>query len=125
MAITKEVVQTKLAKYIISRKTHPHLPPTLDGELLLEEDRDEDGNLKGVITISIDDFLNLLDCKNPNTSRLAGMAAEERVKKAKELGIQTIAALPALTYNNLRAFDPEDILGYKKYLDKWHHEGLI
>jgi len=102
--VSERDLVTKLAKYIISREAYPEIPPSLDGEILLEEDRTEDGRLRGVISVSVEAFLDLPDVANPG-------------KKRRDR--------PRFTYEEMVACDPEDTQGYKKYLDKWRAEGLI
>lgn len=99
--ITREDLETKLAKHIISRTSHPHIPASLEGELLLEEDRDEGGDLKGVVSITIENLLNV---------NVAG---------------KRLAEIPALEYAALKAFDPKNESGHHKYWDRWKAEGII
>jgi len=49
-----EAIKTQLAKYIIDRIKYPHIPNSLDGEILLEETE------FGPLTININTFSELL-----------------------------------------------------------------
>lgn len=94
-----EDLKAKLAKYVINRAKYPHVPASLDGEILLEEDRDKEGNLKGVITISAKALANVLAMRDDPAKR------PERLKgKTKD--------------------EFERVTGHKKYLDKWKAEGI-
>lgn len=113
--IDEKTIRQKLSKYIITRKTHPHLPKTLDGEILLEERKAPDGTLAGVITAPIDSLLNLKVTEKGN--QLRAKNNKQKVNKFSEL--------EELTYETLTEADPDDENGWKKYFTKWHKEGLI
>lgn len=55
----KEDVLVKLKDRIIGRDTHPHLPRSLDGEILLEEHRGPAGELLGIVTVTVDRLAGL------------------------------------------------------------------
>jgi len=113
--ITEEDVKNKLKKYVISSTSHPHLPRSLDGEILLEERRDQSGTLIAIISSTIDNFLNLPVTEKGNDLRES--RGKSRVEKKKDL--------EELTYETLIESDPDDVQGWKKYFDKWKAEGLI
>ena len=93
-----EDLKVKLAKYVINRAKYPHVPASLDGEILLEEHR-ENGKLKGVITISAEALACILAMRDDPTKR------SERLKgKTKD--------------------EFERVIGHKKYLDRWRAEGI-
>jgi len=102
--IKNDEVKTKLKKYIISRETHPEIPSTLDGEILVREFRRPDGRLLGVSTVSIDGFLNLPDEIN------VGKKRRDR---------------PEFTFEEMIDCDPQNKQGWNEVLRKWHREGLI
>jgi len=73
-AITPEELRSKLSKHVID-KSKPEwcakmknvddeeveIPPTLDGQVLLEIDEDEKGKVRGFITIAVEDLAKQWD----------------------------------------------------------------
>ncbi len=53
-------IRSKLKDYIINRERYPHIPRKLDGMILLEEVKDEEGRIKGWITIAPETLADLL-----------------------------------------------------------------
>jgi len=108
--VTADEVKAKLAKYVINRKSHPHIPPTLDGEILLEEHRDEKGRLRGVITVSAENLANILSMRDDPTLR-----PDEIIESGPYEGKNV---------RDLTASEFEDFTSHKKYLDAWRAEGI-
>lgn len=101
-------VRRALAKHIISRETHPHIPSELDGEILLEEHVVE-GVVLGYITVSIENLVKILDMRD-NASLRANVDVDFKGVKRN--------------LRDLSASEFEEFTGYKKYLDKWRAEGI-
>jgi len=99
-------VRRILEQLIIDKRKYHKYPRSLDGEIFLQEVKNEKGELIGIITISVDNFLNLPD-KRPT----------HKGKKLKHLD--------ELTYDNLIAMDPKDTMGYHKYFKQWKRKGII
>jgi len=56
-------LKMKLGKYVIDpdrKPEHKHIPKTLAGEILLEEVKDENGNILGWVTITPENLANIL-----------------------------------------------------------------
>jgi len=103
MPVSERDVRTKLARHVISRATHPDVPDSLDGEVLLEEHRGPRGELLGVVSVSVAALLDLPDLSDDARKR-------ERRDRA------------AFTYEEMVACDPKDKQGYNKYFEKWKEE---
>jgi len=106
MTIKAYQIRRILKQLIINKRNYPNVPRTLDGEIFLDEVKDVSGNTVGILTVSINNFLNLPDKRE-----------EYKGKKLKDLD--------KLTYNNLIAMDPEDTMGYHKYFKQWKKQGII
>jgi len=52
----QERVRDRLRRYIVNPIDHPRIPRSLDGEILLEEHK-EDEVVKGWLTITVDEFV--------------------------------------------------------------------
>jgi len=74
----QERVKDRLKRYIINPIDHPKIPRSLDGEILLEEVK-EDGVVKGWITIPVDEFVELF-----KDEFAAGPPVLERIKAKSE-----------------------------------------
>jgi len=111
MSITEEELKTKLKDYIITRAKYPHIHPSLDGEILLEEHRDEIGNLKGVITIRPEELAGILNMRDDPSLR-PDIVIEMGKFKGRRL-------------RDLTADEFEENSGHKKYLDRWRADGII
>jgi hypothetical protein len=100
----------RLKKYIVNRDMYPDAPSDLDGEILLEEVRDADGNILGWITISPEALEQVLRVRDDPTLRPDAVIAEGRLKGRN---------LRTLTRDEF-----EELTGYKKYFDEWRREGI-
>lgn len=109
--ITETELKKKLKKYIISRKAYPHIPSTLEGEILLEEVKDESGNILGWITVSPSNLVELINMRDDKSKRPDEIVPEGVIHQGKNL-------------RDLSAEEFEEVSGYKKYFDRWRSEGI-
>jgi hypothetical protein len=100
----------RLRKYIITRDRYPNVPSSLDGEILLEEVRDANGNILGWITVSPEALEQILRMRDNPMLRPDVVIAEGRFKGRN---------LRTLTRDEF-----EELTGYKKYFDRWRREGI-
>jgi len=90
--------------------------PGLEGEIHLETDYDEQGRIKGWLTIPVEDLeahLGRRDTPNLRVDKIIG--AKEGHVPGKFLG------------QNLRNLSPlewEEHTGHKRWMDKWRQEGI-
>jgi hypothetical protein len=101
MPVTIDIntLKSQLSKYLIDEVNFPNIPASLKGEILLEEVKDELGNVKGWITVKPDALLQIiLQRDNPSMrpSELQGLSINEYLTQT----------------------------GWKKYLDNWNKEGI-
>lgn len=105
----RDVIRLKLKKYIIDRDKYPHLPRTLDGEILLEE-RKRNGKTIGVVTASVENLAKIILQKDNPLLR-----PDEVVDSGKFKG------------RNIRDLTADEFLeltGWKRYFDKWKKKGI-
>jgi hypothetical protein len=100
----------KLKRYIISRDKYPDVPSSLDGEILLEEVRDAAGNILGWITVSSEALEQILRMRDNPTLRPNVTIPDGKYKGRN---------LRTLTRDEF-----EELMGYKKYFDRWRREGI-
>jgi len=100
MPVNISTLKTMLSKYLIDETTFPDIPKSLKGEILLEVAVDENGIVKGWITVKPDAFLQILLQRDNSTLR------------------------PDLI-KDLTKDEYIEATGWKKYLDKWSKEGIV
>jgi len=117
-----DTVKSKLSKYIIDKSkpewrakrkcwdgVEREIPDALNGEILLEV-HEENGLVKGYITIKPEDLANIIDMRD-NPSKRPDIVVEDGKYKGRRL----------------RDLSPDEFLdytGHKKYFDKWRREGI-
>jgi len=98
-----------LGKYIISSKTYPHLPRSLDGEVFLKDVRDITGAIIGSATVKLDDLKNIIRMRdNPSLREDITVIFKGERRRLRELTKEEF----------------EEITGYAKIFKKWREEGI-
>ncbi|MEM4977246.1 MAG: hypothetical protein QXT64_07980 [Desulfurococcaceae archaeon] len=120
--VTVDEVKAKLAKYIVD-KSKPEwrvkrlcwdgvkreIPDGLNGEVLLEV-HEEDGKVKGYITVTLENLVNILNMRDDPSLR-PDITIDFGKHKGRRL-------------RDLTSAEFEDLTGYKMYFDKWRREGV-
>ena len=122
--VTKDEIKTKLVEHIIDKtktkwnEKKPNIEnklvsvsSALDGDVLLEEDVDEHGRVKGWITIPLDGLVSLLERRDNPSIREEGLSEDE---------IRTMD----VSLKDLTATEFEEHTGIKRYMDKWRSKGI-
>jgi len=123
--VTKDEIKIKLIDYIIDKKLSKwnvqkpnienelvEIPLPLDGDILLEEDIDEHGRVKGWYTMPVDGLVSLLNRRDNPLTREDGLPEEDKISN---LGKRL---------KDLTAEEFEENSGIKYHLDKWRSEGV-
>ncbi len=95
-------VAGKLSKYVIdtNKPEYAHIPKSLEGEVLLEEVKDENGAIKGWIT--------------------ATLGAVNAIVRARDNPTERDTAMKSMTADQFL-----EATGWKKYFQKWASEGIM